>query len=120
MSKGLELVHEGPELLLVMEYILGSQLKYFNLILNKHSTDIRIKVAVAVGIAIAKALIIIKNWPLQDGKLLYLIHGDISAQNIIIGVDGQVKLIDFGMAIRASKQQNCKQSITGDLALYVA
>ncbi len=34
----------------------------------------------------------------DDGKLLQLVHRDISRQNIMVGVDGVARVIDFGIA----------------------
>ena len=118
--KGLELVDEASELLLIMEYILGPQISHVGLILKKQSLNLRIKVALGVALGIAKALKVIRDWPLEDGHKLDLVHGDISGQNIILSIDGQIKLVDFGVAITASKQQGSENDLLRGTMRYMS
>jgi len=113
--KGLELISDKGELLLVMEYILGLQIGQVGLNLKKQDLNLRIKVAIAVGIAIAKALKCIRGWPLKNGQALDLVHGDISSQNILVSMDGLVKLIDFGVAQAASMRAHENQILRGTM-----
>ena len=38
-----------------------------------------------------------------QGRELHLVHRDISPQNVLIGFEGEMKLIDFGIAKAAGK-----------------
>lgn len=47
----------------------------------------------------------------SQGKPLNLIHRDVSPQNILVGFDGAVKLIDFGVAKAAGRMQHTASGI---------
>ncbi len=86
------------QLALVMEFVEGVTLHE----LLKDAVDARteLPIAVAVGI-VAQALHGLHSAHEAigaDGRPLHLVHRDVSPQNIIIGRDGLVKVLDFGVA----------------------
>jgi serine/threonine-protein kinase len=55
-----------------------------------------------------------------DGTPLELVHRDVSPQNVMITYDGQVKLVDFGIAKLSSSSQNTKTGIVKGKIAYMA
>ena len=47
----------------------------------------------------------------QNGQEIHLVHRDVSPQNILISYEGEVKLIDFGIAKAAGKVSKTQQGI---------
>jgi len=46
-----------------------------------------------------------------QGKELHLVHRDVSPQNVLISYEGEVKIIDFGIAKAAGKASKTQQGI---------
>lgn len=92
----LELGEEGALLYLVMEYVEGEQLLLVIDALRKRgpmplALGVKIVMDVCSGLHAAHEL-------KQNGRPLELVHRDISPQNIMISLQGHVKLVDFGVA----------------------
>ena len=84
---------------IVMEHISGCSLKEFLNKTRKSSSKFPIPIAVSIAQSIASALHYIHNSvDPETGKLLSLIHRDVTPHNIMIGFNGDIKLIDFGIA----------------------
>lgn len=93
-----ELCEEQDSLYLVMEYLEGESLA--NVLNHQFMAKQRFDVeTVAYVMAEAAAgLHAAHELTGEDGKLLGLVHRDVSPQNIFLCYDGGVKIIDFGVA----------------------
>lgn len=116
----LDVVSEGGELLLVMEYVHGETLGH--LVGAAEALDIRPSPAVVCAI-ITNALYglhaahIAKS---EAGDPLGMVHRDISPQNIMVGADGVARVLDFGVAKASLRSQTTSQGqVKGKLA-YMA
>jgi serine/threonine protein kinase len=102
-------VEDDEHLYLVMEYVEGDRL----LALLRHSakTGEKIPPAVAVRIAMDTLAGLHAAHELcdDDGSPIGLVHRDVSPQNILVSVDGSVKLVDFGIA-----KASARLSVTRD------
>jgi eukaryotic-like serine/threonine-protein kinase len=91
-------MHDGYDYL-VLEYIHGTSLR--TLMQTEVGARVReVPIAVALGIAIDVARGLHDAHELNDesGSPLGLVHRDVSPGNVLLGLDGAVKLADFGIA----------------------
>jgi len=97
---GIATVHDfgedGGTLYMVMEYVAG-------IALREVPTMPSIVVARAIGEA-ARGLHAAHEARDSQGQPLGLVHRDISPDNLMLGYDGHVKVIDFGIALVKNRQ----------------
>jgi serine/threonine-protein kinase len=92
-----DVVAAGAESFLVMEYIDGLSLAELILRARERSM-LPIDVVVRVVAHIADALHYAHVATDEAGQRLHIVHRDVSPSNIMLGRDGRVKLLDFGVA----------------------
>ncbi|MFK7989634.1 MAG: serine/threonine protein kinase [Sandaracinaceae bacterium] len=83
---------------LVMEYVHGCSLAQLMQELGVKKRRLSPTVAVAIAARIAEGLHAAHETTDDAGKLVSLVHRDVSPQNILLSHKGHVKLIDFGVA----------------------
>jgi eukaryotic-like serine/threonine-protein kinase len=100
---------ENKQLYLVMEYIEGKNLRQIlNRLkqLNKRLSVSHIVYAtkmIAAGLDHAHRLI-----DATTGEPLNIIHRDMSPQNVMVSFEGEVKIIDFGIAKSTTQEENTR------------
>jgi tRNA A-37 threonylcarbamoyl transferase component Bud32 len=96
---------------LVLEYIEGSDLAAM-------SGPLPARIALRIARDLLRALEAVHGLCDEQGRSFGLIHRDLSPANVLIGVDGCVKLTDFGIAraVSGSHVKTTGQSIKGTLA----
>ena len=88
---------------IAMEYVEGRDLR--SVLRRSKEMDIPLPVenAVYIILEICKGLDYAHRKTDKSGKALDVIHRDISPQNILISFEGEVKIVDFGIAKAANK-----------------
>jgi eukaryotic-like serine/threonine-protein kinase len=103
VAEVLDLGEEREVLFIIMEWIDGEPL---NVVAREARGRGGVPVSIALRIAKQVASGLHAAHELRDdaGELVNLVHRDVSPQNVLVGYDGQVKVIDFGVAKAASNQ----------------
>jgi len=89
-----------------MEYVHGEDVRRLLAKVCAKGQLVPLDIVVAIGAAAAAGLHHAHEHLGPDRKPLHLVHRDVSPSNILIGYDGSVKLVDFGLAkpaLRGSK-----------------
>jgi serine/threonine-protein kinase len=116
----LDVVSLEGELFLVMEYVEGESLA--SLLRRSASRGERapLAVSVAVMLAVLHGLHAAHEATSERGEPLHIVHRDVSPQNILVGVDGVARVLDFGVAKAAWRLQTTQEGqLKGKLA-YMA
>jgi serine/threonine-protein kinase len=95
---------------IAMEYVNGESLKQVMNRVRSIRSQIPLGLKVRIAADAAAGLHSAHQARNPAGKLLDFIHRDVSPQNILVGFNGFVKLIDFGVAKAATKVSN---TVTG-------
>jgi len=90
-------LHEGTHYL-VMEYVHGCSLSQLLRTLAKREIKMSSGLAVAIAAEVARGLHAAHETAGEDGRLLRIVHRDVSPQNVLLSYQGHAKLIDFGVA----------------------
>ncbi len=100
----IDVVSDGDELLLVLEYVHGESLSRLAK-LCPPGEGIAPNIAVAVAVGALHGLHAAHEAKSERGEPLSIIHRDVSPQNILLGEDGVPRVVDFGVAKAAGLTQ---------------
>src|SRR5262249_40130772 len=86
---------EGDRHFLVMEYLEGVTL---SCVLRKRSPEFKLAMQLRILSEVLEGLHYAHTLRDFNGKPLAIVHRDVTPQNVFLTYDGQVKLLDFGVA----------------------
>jgi len=84
--------------IMVMELVEGESLRSLTRAAHSEKRSMGVPLAVYVVQEVAKALAYAHRARDASGRGLAIVHRDVSPQNVLLGVNGAVKLTDFGLA----------------------
>lgn len=93
-----DLVVDEGEIFVVMDYVAGASLAELMSLSRERRKRIAPRVGTAVVTNILYALEAAHRAADPYGRPLGIVHRDVSPQNILVGVDGVSRLLDFGVA----------------------
>ena len=96
----------GETYFIVMEYVDGANLKTLMELARASQRPFPTALAVQIGIEVCKALAYAHERKDSEGRLLRIVHRDVSPPNILISREGEVKITDFGLAKAASQMES--------------
>ncbi len=105
---------------LAMEYVHGADLREMLSAASHHGRALPYDTAIAIVIGAAAGLDHAHRRCTADGKPLRLVHRDVSLSNIMVGHDGTVKVVDFGIASTAIQTVHTSPGIVRGKASYMS
>jgi len=105
---------------LAMEYVHGADLREVLAQAEAANAAIDYDCAVSIVAQAAEGLDHAHRRCAPDGRPLHLVHRDVSLSNIMVGHDGSVKVIDFGIAISAASVHHTEPGVVRGKASYMS
>src|SRR5262245_45837484 len=105
---------------LAMEYVHGQDLRALLAKAGSQGTRVPLELALTVVAGAAAGLNHAHERRGPDGNPLGIVHRDVSPSNIMIGYDGAVKLLDFGIAKAAARSVETQSGIIKGKFAYMA
>ncbi|MBL0714792.1 MAG: serine/threonine protein kinase, partial [Desulfosarcina sp.] len=105
---------------IAMEYLFGKDLKSVLSAAEERSMPLSLENTLHIAACISSGLDYAHNMKDLQGHLLNIIHRDVSPQNIFITYDGQVKIIDFGIAKAASRITSTRSGVIKGKVAYMS
>lgn len=101
----------GSSYFIALEYVHGLDVRSIFDALAQRGRRVPVAMAAYVAMKICEGLDYAHNRRDASGRPLELVHRDVSPQNMLISFDGDVKLIDFGIAKAAGKEGRTRAGI---------
>jgi serine/threonine protein kinase len=111
---------EGEDLFLILEYLEGESLAFVVSAAMDRGTEMPPMLIAGIMAQVSDALDYVHNLRGEGGKPLGIVHRDISPQNIIVLYDGQVKLVDFGVAKAEKKVHQTQTGMMKGKVFYMS
>ncbi|MBA3818217.1 MAG: serine/threonine protein kinase, partial [Deltaproteobacteria bacterium] len=115
-----EIGREGDDYFFAMEYVHGEDLRKLLTRVAQRHLQVPLDQVVTIGIAVAGALHHAHEQKGADRQPLDIVHRDVSPANILVGYDGNVKVLDFGIAKGALRTSETRDGTLRGKVAYMA
>jgi serine/threonine-protein kinase len=116
----LDIGEDGGQPFFAMEYVHGVDLRRLLALLAKRGEQLPFPHVVSIIAAAAAALHHAHEQRNPDGSPLGIVHRQVTPGNILVGYDGNVKIVDFGIAKAAIKRSETGAGVLRGSAPYMA
>ena len=83
---------------LVMEYVQGESLARLQAAARERHERVPMTIACSIAVGVLRGLQAAHEATNELGESLGIVHRDVSPQNVMVGVDGVARVLDFGVA----------------------
>ena len=111
---------ESDRHVIVMEYLDGPSLSRVARVSRRSEAVLPLAYHLYILTEVLQGLHYAHEVKAYDGRPLKLVHRDVSPQNVIVTYDGQVKILDFGIAKAASSSTHTAAGIMKGKIAYMA
>jgi serine/threonine-protein kinase len=116
----IDVVATDGELFIVMEFVQGESLARLLRVAKNRNTPMDAALATTLMVGVLHGLHAAHEAKSERGVPLGIVHRDISPQNVLVGVDGVARILDFGVAKAVDRVQTTREGqLKGKLA-YMA
>jgi eukaryotic-like serine/threonine-protein kinase len=116
----LDVIQLDHEIFLVMEYVKGESLAKLIRAARAAKRPIEPGIACAVMSAVLHGLHAAHEARTEQGEPLHIVHRDVSPHNVLVGIDGVARVLDFGVAKAADRVQTTKDGQVKGKVAYMA
>jgi eukaryotic-like serine/threonine-protein kinase len=110
----------GNTYFIVMEYVEGTNLKRIVEVLKRRGDKIPLPLVLYTLIEVCNGLAYAHDFRDHEGNLLNVVHRDVSPPNVLISKQGEVKIVDFGLAKAASQLETTDTGMVKGKFAYLA
>ncbi len=116
----LDVFSEGGDLSLVLEYVVGESVAALLIAARSRHETIPAAIAVSFISGVLAGLHAAHEARSEKDEPLDIVHRDVSPQNVLIGVDGVARLLDFGIAKARVRIQSTRDGTLKGKLRYLA
>jgi eukaryotic-like serine/threonine-protein kinase len=116
----LDVVATSSELVLVQEYVHGVPLSHLLKAAHFDGAPVPVAIVVALLTGVLAGLHAAHEATDELGRPLDIVHRDVSPQNVIVGVDGVPRLLDFGIAKARTSTHHTRDGVFKGKLAYIA
>lgn len=111
---------DGEDYFFTMEYVHGENVRSIIKAAQKVETELPLHHVLQIAFGVCQGLHYAHEQKDEDGSPLRIVHRDVSPTNIIVSTDGEVKIVDFGIAKAAAATHVTQAGMLKGKASYMS